>query len=536
MNPACPAKLILTIIGVSLLVSGLAGHAREQRDIALEVEGDGLKTRTELLNELNLRAAQIDLEHAEQAYKRYYNEYENSRGLFERSIISKKELDEALSAYTQAEQQLRQAEVALEKTKLSFLANATHITILEAKKYYDNMGRRMLDLVLKNTSNLAQAEAALLHSDPNGRTQSAWQSPKQIRALLNVENIIVSIVDTDASIGKPYEEIITILPYEKEKKVTFELLADVEQAGVKLQYLQQMVTEKIYLEKESLQEIPTIVATQFSQEGELGTDIHYMLELEMLVTTECSFALTATNLPPQLNVSFVDQTSDARVTSVRFDEKISKHSLALRISIPQKLDISMIDRPIHLQAWAATTQQLEALNALRAQHNPREIPREELEAIKAARVDLALIPKGSARLEILIDNLYTEILPQQSLTVKAQLRNNGTLELFDLMPEVSPPLGWTAQITPKSLPRLPPNEKHTFQIHLEPGPETGVGEYEVQIEARGQSGSNIAEAIDKRLKIRIIAETRLTTTLLLVGGLVALVVGIMVLGVRLSRR
>jgi len=529
-----PTTLVLTI--VTLGWSTICPAATEESNIPAQGTIDRLKTRTELLNELNLRAARIDLEHAKVAYDRCRSDYEYAQRLSSQNILSKKELDEALSAYTQAEQQLRQAEIALERTKLSFLANATHITILGAKKYYDNDGRRMLDLVLRNTSNLAQAESALIYSDPNEQTQSAWQSPEQIRALLNIENIIVSIVDANASIGKPYEKIIPVLPYEGEEKVAFELLTDVRQAGIKLQYLQQVVTENIYLEKESLQEIPTIVATQFSQEGTLGADIHYLLELEMLVTTERRFALTVTNLPPQINFSFVDQTSNARVTSVRFDENVSKHSLALRLSIPQKLDISMIDKTINLQAWAVPPQQLEALNALRAEHNLQDIPDEELGTIQAARVDLALIAKGSARLEILIDNLYTEILPQQSVTVKAELCNNGTLELFDLMPEVSPPLAWKTEITPNSIPRLAPNEEHTFQIHLEPGPEVGVGEYEVQIEARGQSGSNVAEAIEKRLKVRIIARTSLTTTLLLVGGLVALVVGIMIFGVRLSRR
>lgn len=272
--------------------------------------------------------------------------------------------------------------------------------------------------------------------------RSAWQSPEQIRALLNIENVIVSIVDANASIGKPYEKIIPVLPYEGEKKVAFELLTDVRQAGIKLQYLQQVVTENIYLEKESLQEIPTVVATQFSQEGTLGADIHYLLELEMLVTTERRFALTVTSLPPQINFSFVDQTSNARVTSVRFDENVSKHSLALRLSIPQKLDISMIDKTINLQAWAVPPQQLEALNALRAEYNLQDIPQEELGPLQAARVDLALIPKGSARLEILIDNLYGMFTARQNLRFFAELGGRKGLknqELDDVMRSVGLP-------------------------------------------------------------------------------------------------
>lgn len=494
------------------------------------------KTRTELLNELSLRAAQVDLEHARETYERYKNEYENAQRLFEKKILSKKELDEALSSYTQAQQLLKQAQIQLDRTKLSFLANATHITVMEAKKYYDSEGRRMLDLVLKNTSNLAQAESALGLIDTNLPSQTGWQSPEQIQALLDIENIIVSVVNNTSSIGKPYEQIIPLLPYGKEKKLNFVLLTDVQEAGVRLQYLDQQVTEKVFLEKESLQEIPTIVASQFSQEGLLGTDIRYNLGLEMLVTTDRNFSLLVTNVPAQMNCSFVDLSSGARITSVRFTEDVSKHDLALQVSIPQKLDVEMIDKTISFQAWALATRQAEMLNKLKQRYAGQGIPSDQLGQINAARVDLALIPKGTGRLEILINNLYQEIKPQQDVNVKADLHNDGTLTLFGIIPEISPPLGWTAEVTPKSIEKLAPGDKYPMKIHLKPGPEVGVGEYEAQIEARGQSGSEMVDALEKRLRIRISAETHIAATLILVLALVALITGIVFMGVKLSRR
>jgi hypothetical protein len=503
------------------------------------------KTRTELLNELNLRAAQVNLDNARQAYDRYHRELGNAQGLFQRSIISKKELDEAISADAQSLQQLRQAEITLEKTKLSFLANATHITILEAKKYYDNEGRRMLDLVLKNASNLRQAESSLILADPNlqaGLTRQspdqirALLNPDQIRALLNIENIIVSIVNNAGSIGKPYEEIIPVLPYGEQKKVTFELLTDVEQAGVKLQYLDQVVTDTVYLEKESLQQTPTIMAAQFSLEGELGTDVRYDLSLEMLVTSDRNFALAVTNMPAQINCYFVDSTSGARITSVRFTQVASKHNLSLRASIPRKLEVAMVDKRIDFQVWVATPAQVELINKLKRQHPDAALTSEELGQIGAGRVDLSLIPKGAGRLEILIDNLYTEIKPQDEVLIQADLHNDGTLTLFNVTPEISPPLRWEAEVEPQVIERMLPTEKKTVRIRLRPGAEVGVGEYEAQVEARGQSGSETIEALEKRIKVRINAQSSFTTTLMLVGGLVVLIVGIMIFGVRLSRR
>jgi len=526
----------IVFVALAHVSLGLAAFVQGAEPNTPSAAEETTKTRTQLLNELNLRTAQVALEHAKAAYERYEAEHKAAQAFFQKGIMSRKELDEAVTAYAGAAEQLKQAQILLEKTRLSFLANATHITIVEAKKYYDNEGRRKLDLVLKNTSNLTQAESAVSRNDPNLPSEPTWQNPDQIRALLNVENIIVSVVKDTASISKPYEEIIPILPYGQQKKVTFELLTDVEQAGVKLQYLDQTVMNSIYLEKESLQETPTVVASQFSLEGGLGSEVRYDLGLEMLVTSDRNFSLAVTNIPPQINCYFVDSTSGSRVTSVRFGELVSKHNLSLRVSIPQKLDVAMIDKRIDFQAWVATAAQIDQIQKLKRQRPEADLTAEQLGQIGAGRVELSLIPKGMGRLEILINNLYTEIKPQEPLVIQADLHNDGTLTLFNVIPEVSPPLRWQAQVEPKIIERMQPNEKQTVRIHLQPGADVGVGEYEAQIEARGQSGNEAIEAMEKRVKVRINAETNIKANLLLVGGLVVLVVGIMVFGVKLSRR
>jgi hypothetical protein len=538
MNRIRDLGYIVSILCVLFLAGAVYAQREVQETPKIDQERTA-KTRTELLNELSLREAIVALENAREAHDRFESAYRDAERLIKQNIIPQKELDQAWSAYMQAQQALKQAEIQLDKTKLSFLANATHITIMEAKKYYDSESRRMLlDLVLKNSSDLTQAESALSLTGAEGESElrSEWQNPEQIRALLDIENIIVSIVSNNASIGKPYEMIVPMLRYGAQEKLTFVLLTDVQEAGVKLKYLNQDVIEYVYLEKESLQEIPTVVASQFSQEGQLGTDISYDLDLEMIVTSDTSFSLLATNLPPQFNFSFVDSSSGARITSVRFTELVSKHDLALRVSIPQKLDVAMIDKTIDFEVWVVTAKQAEVLNTLRQEYAGGTIPAEKLDQMKAGRVGLALIPKGTGRLEILINNLFEEIKPGQDIDIKADLHNDGTLTLFNILPEISPPLGWKAEVLPKLVEKLSPDDKQSIQIHLSPGPDVGVGEYEAQIEARGQSGSEVVEALEKRLKVRISAETNITATLILVLGLVVLITGIVFMGVKLSRR
>jgi len=531
------------LMGFAFLV--VCSVRAQQTDMASSKAEEPTKTRTELLNELSLRTALIALEHAKEMCDRLEREYENALRLYKENIIYKKELDAALSAHKQAQQQLKQAEIQLEMTKLSFLSNATHITIMEAKKYYDSQSRRMLDLVLKNTSNLAQAESALglTESEPVSSSVRAeselsleWRSPQQIQALLNIENIIVSIVDKSSSIGKPYEQIISVLPFGREVKLKFVLLKDIQEAGIQLQYLKQNVTQYIFLEKESLQQMPTVVASQFSQEGQLGTDIRYDLALEMLVTSDKSFSLLITNMPLQINCSFIDSKSGARITSVRFTEDVSKHDLYLRVSIPQNLNIDMIDETITFQVWVVTSKQLDVINKLKQEYATQPIPTQKFDQIDAGRVDLSLIPKGIGRLEILINNLYVQIKPHHDINIKADLHNTGTLDLFNIIPEISPPLDWTAQVLPKSVAKLAPRDKKTIKIHLQPSSDVSVGDYEALIEARGQSGSRIAEALRKRLKIHIRAETHIVTTLILVLALVGLIGTMVFFGVKLSRR
>jgi len=108
--------------------------------------------------------------------------------------------------------------------------------------------------VLKNSSNLTQAESVLNLNETQSESQlqSEWRKSEQIQALLDIENIIVSIVSNNASIGKPYEKIIPMLRYEAQEKLKFILLTDVQEAGIKLKYLDQNVIEYVYIEKESL--------------------------------------------------------------------------------------------------------------------------------------------------------------------------------------------------------------------------------------------------------------------------------------------
>ena len=126
--------------------------------------------------------------------------------------------------------------------------------------------------------------------------------------------------------------------------------------------------------------------------------------------------------------------------------------------------------------------------------------------------------------------------PQGSIGLTADLHNHGTLTLFNIRPELSAPFRWDARIEPKQIEKLLPNEKISITIHLEPNRDVGVGEYEAHLNAQGQSGSQVIEALKKRLTVRVKAETSLTATSVLAGGLLLLMIGTVFFGGKLSRR
>ena len=63
-----------------------------------------------------------------------------------------------------------------------------------------------------------------------------------------------------------------------------------------------------------------------------------------------------------------------------------------------------------------------------------------------------------------------------------------------------------------------------------------IGDYTTKIEAEGSSGVETIEAVEKTLTIRVAAESSVTGTVVLVGILIVLVIGIAIASIKISRR
>ncbi len=102
----------------AIFLAGAVYAQQEEQEAPTTNPDQTTKTRTELLNELSLRNALVVLDNAREAHDRFESAYRNAERLIKQNIIPQKELDSAWSAYMQAQQALKQAEIQLDQTKL----------------------------------------------------------------------------------------------------------------------------------------------------------------------------------------------------------------------------------------------------------------------------------------------------------------------------------------------------------------------------------------------------------------------------------
>ena len=97
-------------------------------------------------------------------------------------------------------------------------------------------------------------------------------------------------------------------------------------------------------------------------------------------------------------------------------------------------------------------------------------------------------------------------------------------------------MGWSYETIPDTIARILPGEKEPVTIALHPPEGLGVSEYDIRIEAVGFVANEKVEAQEKDITIRVEARARIVRNALIIGGVIALVVGVAIVSIRASRR
>ncbi len=407
--------------------------------------------------------------------------------------------------------------------KIHLEEDTRHISILSAKKFRIE-NQMMVTIQLKNTST---TEAM-----PSNAT------PEEIAAANEIRSIYVSLLDAvdSTNIVKPYEEKIPVLGYNETVDLTFQLQKDVDSLKVSMKYpeLAEPDMRLIYLQKESALDVVNVSSLRFSQEGNLGSSVTYDLTLDRLAETENTFQLRVINLLNRLSFEFQDPETKSRQSQVKFTQEQSKRNLSLIVYLPEELDATYLDNT--LEFYVAVVDETEA-NELGGVNNRLDLPDEKIASIQGGVERFELIPKGVPEIEVSVQNAFQTIKIGEQVNMTAKLKNIGTRDLIDLRMIVDVNPDWKYTVTPNEvIGSLQRNEEKEIQLTLNPPGDISVGEYQAKLTAEVTVDNREFEARDRSITILIESKSQLSITTMLVGALILIMIGIVIVTVRISRR
>ncbi len=500
------AALLLLLAVRSLAAQAPPGAPDDEQRRFLEVRQ----------RQVQLRAARSDLARAQRLY------------------------DEQLLALSD----LERARVAVEASQLDFqeavltlLAQQPRLSVRSAVKRQARDGRAFVRVEVENlTPRFDDSQLQLLNN-----FDGADPIPAALRTR-DVYDVFVSLksagetpltgspVSRGTTIGLPYEFHVEALAYGAVRALEFQLLRDVSSVTVAMTYKGQTREIDVQLLQAATEDAVNLTSTQISQEADLGGPATFDLRLDRSTVDVRRFELKIVNLPRQISASFVD-ANQARLSQLSFPAGVTQQVLGLKLFLPERADEQVrIDEP--LEFWVLVMDEKQAPKF----REERLFSAEEIEASRAGRAKLVVIPRGVGRIEVSAPTLFSEIAPRDSVTATISLKNTGTRRLDNVKLSAETPLDWTAELDPDIVPALEINRDTPVRLTIRPPRGVEVGDYEVRIKSESFAYNRRVPSEDKIYRVSVKAGTSLWGTLLLVGALLALIAGLAVLGIKLTRR
>lgn len=461
----------------------------------------------------------LDLKKARASFDMAKQKYENNKKLIENKAISEDE-------FTQSKNELLSSEVDYQKLILRLISQQSYVVIEKAIKYQDSHGDKKVKIVLRNAMEgnqefLNQFKEHFDMFTPEMRSNKIY-------------NVFVSLVNIPDQIiiGSPYEVHIPTIELGSSASADFKLLKDIESIQVNLNYGGRDDKKNIYLQKDASANIVDIASSQFSQEANLGAQASYDLTLERFSSSDDIYQLVVVNLPKQINVEFSDIENSARLSQLRFNQGVNLRKLALKTYLPERDDEDVvIDKPLVFYALAVTKEVYEKLGNVN-----RNFSSNEINSIPGGRIKLELIPRGVGRIEVRAPNLYHEIKTGDSVTMKVTIYNSGTRRLDNVKITCDNPLNWHSIIQPDLIKSLDPGKEQTVVISIIPPDDVSIGAQEFKIKTDAYVHNTRVESDDKTVRIQVEAKTPVIGTIFLILLLIGLILGVVVFGIKISKR
>jgi hypothetical protein len=493
-------KPVFIAAAVLLLIGALAAQTQESQSMKL----------------LRLKSAQLSLELKKADFDRYLK-------LKEEGLTSEADFAQRQTAYLQAQVDYQQA-------LINFMGSEARISVASAVKYQDRSGKKFVRVALRYASKELK-ELANLNIDAVDLFPLDFMK--------ELKDVYVSLLSEGKVISDPYEKTIASLPLETERDVTFQLLKDVENLDISVSYSGKTERTAVYLQKGVSANMVTVNSAQFSQEADLESTATYDLSLEKFSGEANVFKLEAVNLPTQITYEFSDPTTSARLSQIKFSEGVTNLKLQLKLYLPKNPDDRVVlDKPLEFFVLALDNDQTLKLRELEtaAPDGAAGIGPKEIDGLKAGSVKLELIPRGVPKVEVQAVNLYHEIKAGDNISMEVTIRNTGTRKLNNVRVFCDLPLNWRVEIKPDLITILEQNKDEVISIKFLPPDGVSVGDYEPKIRTDAVADNRRVESEDKIVRIHISSKANVLGIGALVLLLVGLLVGIVVFGIKLTRR
>lgn len=471
-----------------------------------------ISQESQSLKLLALKKAQLQVEMTR-------GELDRAMALKEKGLISEQEFVQKRTAHLQTQ-------VSYQEALIGFMGSEARISVASAVKYQDNSGKKYVRVSLRYSSK-EMKELAKLNIDAKDLFPLDF--------LREIKDVYVSLRSEGKIISDPYEKIIPSLALEQEKQVTFKLLKDVEDLDVNVFYAGKDETTSVYLQKGLSANIVTVNSAQFSQEADLASEATYDLSLEKFSGEANVFRLKVVNLPQQITYEFVNPETRARLSQIKFTEGITSMELSLKLYLPQNADEQVVlDKPLEFFCLALDEERSEQLDQLLS--SGQSMSAGDIDELKAGNVKLELVPRGVGEIEVLALSLYQEIKVGESVNMEVRVRNTGTRRLDNIRVYTDLPLNWRSEIQPDLIASLAQDKEEIVTIDFIPPEGISVGDFEPKIKTECIADNRRVESEDKIVRIHITAKANVLGITLLVLLLVGLLVGIVIFGIRLTRR
>ncbi len=461
----------------------------------------------------------LGLKRSKEAFESAKVEYERQKALYDKKMISDAEYQRAKTIFSDSEVNYQQALLAV-------IFEKQYVSVIEAVKYQSRDGKKHVRLKLANTSEGGGEFQKLVNVDD-----------KLFKSLQPeiVNNVYISLLnDKNAIISQPYEAKVPEIKHGAPVTVDFVLLQDLDEVTVNLIYGNgTQRAPKIFLQKDVSENKVVLQSEQFSQEVELGKTATFNMTLELFSGSANTFKLEVVNLPKQINYYFVDPATSAKLSQFRFTQTSETKKAGLQVYLPDRATNEIVvDKPLTFYVLVIPMDKLESLGGLK----DKIYTKEEIEKLNVGYLKLELTPKGAGKLNLRAQQLYFSAGSGEKVTVPMDVINDGTKRLDNVEFEFTMPLNWTKEINPKYVESVGVREEKRVDFTFIPPADVSPGKYEVTVKTTSYSENQLVKAEDKTITIEIKQPVNILSTIIIAILIIGIVAGMVIYGLKLTRR